>query len=902
MSQKTKRSLGLFGGPLVAVALMFATVASQWGQSRADVGMPVPNFSTLLNQPVVDVRLLGAKCDGVTDDLAAVNLAIAKCNAAGGGVVLFPPSTTRVKLTGSTGFVVARSNVTLKGQGPPSKLQVDPTSGNFEALISTPQVGGTGSIGVTAISNFAVEDLTIDMNPTGNTGATPVVGNSSTAQYAIKFNVSSGVRVRRVRFAPCTGINTVVIYGTDARVTDCYFQFVPRVAPASYDNSAVYIEAQDYQVTNNTFETAQGSGARAAVEIHDFGGVCSANASNWFQTLVNVVTSATVPADVEHTGHTVSGNTVNNCTAGISLWPGHVRAGFNAQAGTFNTITLDTGASAVNGLYVGLDVYLPSGTGAGQRRRITSYDGATRLATVDQNWDVVPDATSVFNVHHTMRGVSVTGNTINVSQVSHNTNSSRGINVVWDSNTRGAVEGLVVSGNTIMYQPEPGGRSIQFEYLEAGIMLTPYSNECIGATVTGNTIIRAPGPGIRPCGTVAGSRLRASRIANNLIIDAGQCPTFAVTAYRAGLFLDAPIADTVIENNSIIDTGVSALRGVYAIYTVAGHSNLRVRHNPVMCSAPTPLAMNGLNSSGLWGEYQAEVASVSGAVTPNPALGRVKRWTLGGNVTVNPISAANRVIGERITFEFIQDPTGGRSVTFNAAYKAKSFNLDTAPNAVSRITFEDDGTSFQQESTSQPLPATATVSGTTVIASGGAVGTSYKANAWLFPALSPGTGAVANGVMSAARVGVPEATSITSIAAEVTIAGSAGSVIRLGVYNDNGHGYPGTLLVDAGTIDGTVVGVASIPFDGLSGHPSAVVTAAGTYWIVGVSQGAPVTNPTVRINSGVSSGILFGSAAAGMGSNATSYTMAGVTAALPGTFNATVSATTNTHRVAVQLQ
>ena len=84
---------------------------------------------------------------------------------------------------------------------------------------------------------------------------------------------------------------------------------------------------------------------------------------------------------------------------------------------------------------------------------------------------------------------------------------------------------------------------------------------------------------------------------------------------------------------------------------------------------------------------------------------------------------------------------------------------------------------------------------------------------------------------------------LSRIGAEITSAGNAGSLLRLGIYNDNGSGYPGSLLIDAGTIDGTSVAVQEITI-------SQAVTA-GLYWLCATVQGAATTQPTVRTASGI---------------------------------------------------
>lgn len=61
-----------------------------------------------------------------------------------------------------------------------------------------------------------------------------------------------------------------------------------------------------------------------------------------------------------------------------------------AQAGGTNTITLAAGASSVNEAYTGGWIYLTGGTGSGQYKRISAYNGSTRVATLESNWTTQP--------------------------------------------------------------------------------------------------------------------------------------------------------------------------------------------------------------------------------------------------------------------------------------------------------------------------------------------------------------------------------------------------------------------------------------------------------------------------------------------------------------------------------
>jgi len=69
-----------------------------------------------------------------------------------------------------------------------------------------------------------------------------------------------------------------------------------------------------------------------------------------------------------------------------------------AQGGAAASITLDTGASAIDDFYNNSIVAIMSGQGAGQARFVADYVGATRVVSISPNWVTNPNATSVFVV------------------------------------------------------------------------------------------------------------------------------------------------------------------------------------------------------------------------------------------------------------------------------------------------------------------------------------------------------------------------------------------------------------------------------------------------------------------------------------------------------------------------
>lgn len=134
---------------------------------------------------------------------------------------------------------------------------------------------------------------------------------------------------------------------------------------------------------------------------------------------------------------------------------------------------------------------------------------------------------------------------------------------------------------------------------------------------------------------------------------------------------------------------------------------------------------------------------------------------------------------------------------------------------------------------------------------------------------------------------LPVATTITKLGAEVTATGDAGSKVRLGLYADNGSMYPGALLVDAGQIAGDSATVQEITL----GTPLAL--AAGWYWIGAAVQAAATTQPTLRTinNSTVGTVVLpIGTTIPSSNGTVIGYSQTSVSAGLPSTFTATLSA------------
>lgn len=75
-----------------------------------------------------------------------------------------------------------------------------------------------------------------------------------------------------------------------------------------------------------------------------------------------------------------------------------IRETGTAQAGAGGSITLQASASSDFDIFNGAKIYIISGTGAGQVREISDYNGNTKVATVANNWGINPNNSSVYRI------------------------------------------------------------------------------------------------------------------------------------------------------------------------------------------------------------------------------------------------------------------------------------------------------------------------------------------------------------------------------------------------------------------------------------------------------------------------------------------------------------------------
>jgi hypothetical protein len=137
-----------------------------------------------------NVKAFGAAGDGLTDDSAPIETAVAAARAAGGGTVYLPAGTY------ITDTITLYSNITLAGSGENSTI-IKLKDNTDDSLIKSYQFDSlTGTDELDGISSWSIRDLTLDGNKENNSSG------HGLEVYGYNYNIA---RVT-VRFAPEDGI------------------------------------------------------------------------------------------------------------------------------------------------------------------------------------------------------------------------------------------------------------------------------------------------------------------------------------------------------------------------------------------------------------------------------------------------------------------------------------------------------------------------------------------------------------------------------------------------------------------------------------------------------------------------------------------------------------------------
>lgn len=142
-----------------------------------------------------------------------------------------------------------------------------------------------------------------------------------------------------------------------------------------------------------------GGGGGAAVTSNAFA-IWNSGSGGGGGGLLVVTGDAAVTPDLQANGGTKAGDLGfdggDGVTHLVEIDPGYTFLG-KSTGGSSTTVVLPSHASSVDDFYNSLAAEIVGGTGAGQRQRITDYDGSTKTATV-AGWGTAPDSTSVVQL------------------------------------------------------------------------------------------------------------------------------------------------------------------------------------------------------------------------------------------------------------------------------------------------------------------------------------------------------------------------------------------------------------------------------------------------------------------------------------------------------------------------
>ena len=249
----------------------------------------------------VSIRDYAAAGDGSTDDTSAIVAAFSAVCTAGGGTI-YVPSGTYILNPASASIPIC-SDLVVQG---PGTLKVKPDAGNYRAIFapSPPEA---------AMNNLTFTGIGVDQNTFSNTVATIDVGDDRTHQRIWQVFAGTNLHFENMRLY-VSGVNPIDVNGptvSGVYVNRNHIVFQKRAGQPEFDNSSIYINGENFHVTDNTFVSTAADEARTAIEIHSGSGSVSGNTIDQFSIGMNLVNLKS---------SSVTGNHVRNAGYGITLW------------------------------------------------------------------------------------------------------------------------------------------------------------------------------------------------------------------------------------------------------------------------------------------------------------------------------------------------------------------------------------------------------------------------------------------------------------------------------------------------------------------------------------------------------------------------------------------------------
>ena len=257
-----------------------------------------------------------------------------------------------------------------------------------------------------------------------------------------------------------------------------------------------------------------------------------------------------------------------------------------------------------------------------------------------------------------------------------------------------------------------GGKGIYIDLSGSSVPTNPLLINCRASSNTGTHQIHikdAIGPVLINCqaltGTAGNANLRLQNCSAPSVIngDYESGGDFGIqVSGSGGSIRDADFISvtTGINVTSWTDGMIEGCRFTSTVTnSIATDSATRISVSSLADSSVSGINPNAVSEVTLL--WRRQVVAYAASITPNPTKGEyVEVGALTGGITINaPTRPAKGLL---LTFRFLQDATGGRAVTWNAAFKHAWSDTGNTANKQSTIRFVYDGTNWIQMGAQSP--------------------------------------------------------------------------------------------------------------------------------------------------------------------------------------------------------
>jgi len=255
----------------------------------------------LAGPQTLNIKDFGARGDGLTDDSVPIEKASLEVAGTGGvlvcppGVYLFNPARHKI---------VMGNNMRLTGG---CLIRILPESGNYPYVISA-------RTETTHVENVVIDGISIDQNALAPDSKARIREKDLQAsQIAILFFDVRNIAIRNTSII-AGGTQAIDCSGPDVKnvkIEHNLITFQKRSDQPYFDNSSIYVDGTDFDVSNNVLRSEADQQAVTAIEVHTGAGAVENNVIDWYRE--GIIASST------H-GLRVRANTIARAEAGVSLW------------------------------------------------------------------------------------------------------------------------------------------------------------------------------------------------------------------------------------------------------------------------------------------------------------------------------------------------------------------------------------------------------------------------------------------------------------------------------------------------------------------------------------------------------------------------------------------------------